>query len=588
MNRRYALIFFLLPLALWGDISYTVRFEGLQDQKTLKTIRSLSQLMALRKKPPSSVNALRFRAESDIPELTRALQAAGYLEAQVSVHIEEEFPNYTAVVEIEPGPLYGIDSYKIRLVGPHGDQESDAPLIDPEMVGISGWQPATTSLILESELNALNLLSQLGFPLATFQNREIVASGKTKGVVITITIDTGPLSLFGDTTIIGNDTVCSFLIEQSIGWCRGIRYDSCLVDSTQGALMDTGLFSSVYVTHDKELRENGELPMRIEVSETKHKSVSLGASYQTTYGPGAVLGWENRNINGLGRKLSLQADISQRAHSGIATFLVPNFRTLGQSMIYQAQAAQESIKPYTKHSYSFLTRFDKQINPYVYFSVGPRIEYMRVSSSVDNGNFLLLEAPLYLRWSNVSDFLNPESGFRFDYRGTFAVNVQHAKEFYYSQVAMLCTYLPIGPSRGLVLAQKITLGTIFSNGLGAVPVPNRFFGGSEDNLRGYRYFTVSPLNEDGKPIGGRSALYYSFEPRFRLSEMFGVVPFFDIGNVYSESLPNFEGEWRKSVGIGLRYFSFFGPLRLDVAFPLDRRKGLDPRWWIFVSVGQTF
>ena len=77
-------------------------------------------------------------------------------------------------------------------------------------------------------------------------------------------------------------------------------------------------------------------------------------------------------------------------------------------------------------------------------------------------------------------------------------------------------------------------------------LPKRFFGGSEDNLRGYKYYTVSPLDDEGKPIGGRSALFYSIEPRIRVSNSFGLVPFFDMGNVYLESFPTFKGKWRKA------------------------------------------
>nr|NGX27662.1 Translocation and assembly module TamA [Chlamydiota bacterium] len=168
------------------------------------------------------------------------------------------------------------------------------------------------------------------------------------------------------------------------------------------------------------------------------------------------------------------------------------------------------------------------------------------------------------------------------------VNIKDVSDFYYSQVLTLSSYIPFWRNEFLILAQKLTIGTIFSNGIGAIPVPKRFFGGSEDNLRGYKYFTVSPLDEDDKPIGGRSAIYYSLEPRFRIWKPFGIVPFFDMGNVYLDQLPTFKGKWRKSVGIGLRYYSFFGPLRLDVAFPLNRREGIDPHWWIFVSLGQTF
>ncbi len=572
--------------ALFADgIPYSVEFEGLEDGKALKALRSSSQLVALRKKPPSSINALRFRAESDIPELVRVLHAQGYLEAEIDITIKEDPRDYNVLIQIRPGPLYLIEKYKIEL---ENETNVECPKPSLRELGITVGDPADTKQILDSELCALQLLSEYGFPLAAIKNREIIADGKTKRVKVFLTIDTGPLAFFGPSSIEGNSSVRSILIEQEIKWCEGEQYNSCLVENTQKSLMELGLFSSVYITHPKSLNRHDQLPMKVEVCETKHKTISLGASYQTTFGAGATFGWENRNVGGLGRTAMLQADIAQRYHTGIASYTIPNFHRVGQNFIMQAQAAHESIKPYRMQSYSFLNRIDRKIGEFLFFSIGPKIEYMLVSNSVDNGNFFLIEAPLFLRWTNVEDFLNPTSGLRFEYRGVPAVNIKDISDFYYSQVFTFSSYLPVWQNEGLILAQKITLGTIFSNGLGAIPVPKRFFGGSEDNLRGYKYFTVSPLDEDDKPIGGRSAIYYSLEPRFRFSKSIGIVPFLDIGNVYETSIPSFRGKWRKSTGIGLRYYSFLGPLRMDLAFPLNRREGIDPKWWVFVSLGQAF
>ena len=586
--RKWSTIFLLAPATLVGAaISYSVEFEGLSDSKTLRTVRSASQLVALRKKPPSSINALRFRAESDIPELVRILHAHGYLEAEVDVRIEEASTGYAAIVTIKPGPLYRIESFRIKLENESPSESICSEDMTLENLGICIGDPADTKTILDSEFNAMHILSQCGYPLASMKNRDIIADGQTKRVKIFLTIDTGPLALFGPTTIAGNTSVKSRLIAEQIQWALGTSYDSCLVEGTQQALMDTGLFSSVYISHDALLEKDAQLPMKIDVSETKHRSVSLGASYQTTYGPGMTFGWENRNVAGMGRRFLLQLDIAQRGHSGIASYLIPNFHCMGQSYTFQAQAAHESINPYKMQSYNFLSRYDQEICN-LFFSFGPKLEYLLVSSSVDNGEFFLVEVPIYLRYTNVKDFLNPLSGFRFDYRAEPAINIKDSSDFYYLQTFMFSSYIPIGKAEYLILAQKFTIGTIFSDGLSAIPVPKRFFGGSEDNLRGYKYYTVSPLEDDDKPIGGRSAIYYTLEPRFRISNSFGLVPFFDIGNVYLDQFPTFKGKWRKSVGMGLRYYSFIGPLRLDVAFPLNRREGIDPHWWVFVSLGQTF
>ena len=115
-----------------------------------------------------------------------------------------------------------------------------------------------------------------------------------------------------------------------------------------------------------------------------------------------------------------------------------------------------------------------------------------------------------------------------------------------------------------------------------------FLGGSENELRGYRYKTVSPLNAHRKPFGGRSAIYATAEIRWKATKTIGIIPFADFGTVTLSQVPDFTAKWFKSVGGGLRYFTFFGPLRFDVGFPLNKRKGIDPNFQIYASVGQTF
>lgn len=572
------------PIVAFCNVSYTVDFRGLENPEALKAIKLTSQLVVLQSRPPSSASTLRFRAESDIPLLIRVLHAYGYYEAKVHTQILEHLGSYHVEVEISPGPLYTLDAYLIQM---KTKENEPVPQIKLEDLGLTQGQPALSQSILDAEAQALRLLSECGYPLAHIHNRSVIADGKSKTVRVELELETGPFCRFGSTQIHGISSVKEALINQKIAWQRGSIYNSELVSKTQKSIMDTGLFSFAAILNGDQVDDQGQLPMDIELTESKHKSVSLGASYQKTFGLGGTIGWENRNVCGMGRKFSLQADVTQRSHSGAATYLIPDAWRVGQDLIFQAEAARESIVAYHDQSYQLQCRLDWQLTQRLFFSVGTRAAFILVSSSVDNGNFLLLEAPLKLRWSSVSDFLNPTQGYTVDWRLSPSVNIKDISNYYTVQQVSLATYFPLIKKENLILAQKATIGTIFSNGLNAVPVPRRLFGGCEENLRGYKYLTVSPLDKENKPTGGRLAFFYSLEARMRVAD-FGIVPFFDLGNVGRDPGLSFKNRWRKSVGIGLRYFSFAGPLRLDFAFPLDRREHLDPTWWIFVSIGQAF
>lgn len=592
MARRFffgIFIYILVPLSAFASgISYNVDFEGLDDAKTLKSIKLASNLTSLKKRPPASINALRYRADSDIPELQKVLKAHGYYEAKVNIQIQELYNDINVIVRIDPGPRYRLGSFQIHLYCEDPATTNDCCHVSLEDARIQLNKPAQAEVILNGELKVLQRLSECGYPLAKVEKREAIVDGKTKEVYVTLDVKTGQKATFGPTTIVGTTRLKPIFIERKLQWKTGESYDSRDVEKTQNVLIDTGLFSSVLVTHEETLLPNGEIPLKVEVSETKHKSINIGVSYQTVYGPGVTFGWANHNVGGMGRTLSFQGEVTKISQTGIANYIHTDFNTVGQDMIAQAQAAHEDIPySYSMRSYSLMDRFERQFTPRMRGSVGVRGERLYVTASAQNGNFWLTEVPFYIRWSTANNLLNPTRGATLEYTLTPAINVADSKEVYFTQQFTESAYYPVDKKERLVLAQKLTLGFIISNGLPAIPLCKRFLGGSELDLRGYRYKTVSPLR-DGRPLGGRAAIYMSFETRFRLSETIGLVPFFDIGSVYTTSYPTINGKWYKSVGLGLRFFTFMGPFRIDIAFPLDRRKELDPTFKVLVSIGQMF
>ncbi len=587
--RIFFLILFLAPAILHAaKLSYKVGFEGLDDADALRSVKEISELQAFIRHPPASLSALRYRAEADIKDILKVLHAYGYYEAKVDVHLEEAFDHVRVTLFITPGPIYTIGAYDVQLFCKTPDHPVECTQFSQSGLGLEVGQNAVAQNILKAELKILQLIADCGYPLASIAKREMIADGQAKTLRIAIGVDTGELTHFGPTRVTGAQHVRSKLIEQKITWDEGAVYQDKKVEETQTALLDTGLFSAVLVTHDEKLDEQGELPMRIEVAESKHRSINVGVSYQTVFGPGGTIGWENRNVSGLGRKLSIHADVTRISHSGMATYHVPDFYNPHQDFVAQAQAMHESITAYSMRSYNALGRIERKFGHRFRASLGIKGEELLVRDSVENGDFPLLELPLYFRWSSADNLLNPTTGATWQYIVTPALNVRKNVRPYFSEELIQSVYFPVTESRSMILAQKITLGSILSGRLDDVTVPQRYLGGSEEELRGYKYRTVSPLRRHRKPIGGRSAIYYSFETRFRVTKSIGLVPFFDAGNVYKTVLPTFKGKWRKSVGLGVRVFSFIGPLRFDIGFPLDRRKHLDSQYRLFVSIGQMF
>ena len=138
----------------------------------------------------------------------------------------------------------------------------------------------------------------------------------------------------------------------------------------------------------------------------------------------------------------------------------------------------------------------------------------------------------------------------------------------------------------MVLAARGSVGTIVGGDTQDIPATRRFFLGGGGSIRGYEYRTVGP-KIGGEVVGGLSFFEASFELRFRVTDTIGIVPFVDVGAAYEDPLPDFSEEFRVGAGIGLRYHTPLGPLRFDVAVPLNRKSG-DPSFAFYVGLGQSF
>jgi translocation and assembly module TamA len=120
-----------------------------------------------------------------------------------------------------------------------------------------------------------------------------------------------------------------------------------------------------------------------------------------------------------------------------------------------------------------------------------------------------------------------------------------------------------------------------------IPADIRFYAGGGGSIRGYAYQSVGPT-QNNEPIGGRSLITMSAELRIKITEKMGLVAFVDGGSAFESAFPDFEETLQWGGGLGFRYFTAIGPLRLDVGIPINRRAGIDDSFQIYVSIGQAF
>lgn len=600
MRRLVILIF--IPI-FGAALDYEVRFIGLEDKAALSSILESSQLVSLQHRPPASINGLRYRIAEDIPILMRVLHAYAYFDSSIDSSIVNTDSTIRVDLKIHPGPQFTLKSFNIYY-GPNCKQLamfSGCRPLTVDQLGLRIGSPAISTSIINAESRALDELSKCGYPLAKFLKREVEVDMASHTVSADSCVNEGPLSRFGPAIYFGVKNINPRLLKKKLSWKQGDLFNSDLIEETQERLLKTELFSSVVITHGDRLDEMGQLPINLRISEAKHKKFTLGLFYATVEGLGGNVTWTNRNIGGMGETLSVMLEYAQKASALNITFRNPDFYRFDQTYRAVFEASNEEIfayhigdNPLTSffrfHRYRLANYIDKLLGENGLLSVGLKADYFDVNMSATNGVYFLLGLPLFAKYENLVDgALDPKGGISLSYSITPYQSLRESNVQFIKQRITLTKYFPLNSTKSFLLAFRLQMGSIAGTRRENVPLPKLFLGGSEDEMRGYKYQTVSPLNESHRPLGGRSCIFTSSELRIRVHENVGLVPFFDCGQVTNRQYPTLDTKWLKSIGIGLRlYFASFGPFRVDAGFPLDRRKEIDNKFQIYASVGQTF
>lgn len=574
-------------------LTYQVEFCGVANPKMQELLESASDLIRLQDHPPTTQAVLRRRAEADIPLFTKVMQSLAYYNAKVDVKID--FSSTPIIVNfiITPGPVYPFKSLNVVFNKPEILENCLTPdllsLLTPADLGVNIGCPALPKTIIDAEENLLYLLARKGFPFAFISKTNVVADQTAKDISVTFKVESGPQVCFGKFKVLGNRSVHSCFFNKKIRWCEGDLYDIKQVEATKNSLENSRLFNSIVITPERPSCETDIcIPMVIEVVESKHHTIGLGGSFTTQRGSGVTADWETRNFRGVGERLSFNANLWQETQEVSLLFVKPDFYIRGQEFHGLVEFLYETTKGYTESYLSISGTVERRVNCHFWLSNGLMFKQLSNTRSDNDGNYNLVKFPVQLRWTNVDSLLDPTEGCSLYLKLIPTLQVLRPRFAYAIGSFTGTSYYALDPKGSLILAGKATFGTIQGSPRRTIPPSERFYAGSETTLRGYAYRTVSPLKDHRKPIGGRSMMIYSLEMRYHFSKNFGVVGFYDFGNVYTSPLPILNEPLLHAAGLGLRYYTPVGPLRLDIAIPFNRRKHVDGPYQVYLSVGQAF
>ncbi len=594
----FAFAFIGLPSKCLAIDCYEVYFTGLQDECTLQLLRSASQCISLEQNPPSTAAALRKRAEADIPRFAKVLQSLAYYDARIDLHINIDCQPAQIVFEVTLGDQFVFSSFEIA---PVENSTFLCSSIGLDHLDVVLHAPAYPKTILHAEEMLLNRLAGYGYPLAKLADRVVTVDLAAKTVNVKIIVDAGPMAVFGKTCISGSKRVSNAFFRKKIAWREGELFNPCKVEETLKAMEASSLFSAINIYNDEEVEGEGFLPMHIEVVEGKHRSLGLGVGFSTMRSFGLVGEYENRNERRRGERFALKGAVWNNLFDGTFVYIVPDWRRRRQDLVWLLQAHHEITESYTETFQSASVIVEEQLSPQLRISKGFMFKVLKNTRSNNNGTFNLFKIPLSLKWIDVDEPMDPTIGYSINFKTVPTFELFNKPFAYDINLLNFSSYLPLTSCAETIFATRVTLGSIIGTTERDIPPSERLYAGSEETLRGYKYMTVSPLGREKKrcrkgrkeegdiePIGGRSMFIVNLEIRKAINECWGAVLFYDIGNVYKDVYPNLAGKQLQSIGAGARYNTPVGPLRLDIAFPLNRRSHFDNALEVYLSLGQTF
>ncbi|MDO9128060.1 MAG: BamA/TamA family outer membrane protein, partial [Parvibaculum sp.] len=310
-------------------------------------------------------------------------------------------------------------------------------------------------------------------------------------------------------------------------------------------------------------------------------------SWSSSEGAGVRGSWEHRNLFRRAERLTLGLSIAQIAQAATADFRKPNFLRRDQSLLASFEIAHEDSDAYKESRIKTGVSLERVLSERWKGTAGVTFQVTETEDSNGRISYQLFGVPVTLRYDSADDLLDPTKGIRATAGATPYFGTSDEKPTTFTKLeATGATYL--SPLDELTFAFRGRWGMIAAEETVDVPGSTRFFAGGGGSVRGYGYQMAGPLDAQGDPTGGRSVLEANVEARYRATETIGVVAFIDGGQAYEDVVPSLGGELLWGTGLGLRYYTPIGPVRADVAIPLNRRHGVDDAFQIYVSLGQAF
>jgi len=580
-----------------ASLRYVVSIDGLGDASDATLLSRFDNLSVLKEGEGARANLaqIRRRGQTDTDLLTELMRARGFYDARTRFTMRAlgggSDPQIGAVLGANPGQRYLLDA--VNVLGLSETSPLGLPL--PTLFTVKAGDPADTDAILAATDKLRVGLGENGYPFADVGDPVLTVDHQQREAILNISVTTGGFRRFGEIRV--NDTAP--FSARHVGviarFSPGEPYNQSDITDLNRALVATGLVGQVTIT-PQEGKDDQTVDLAIAMTPAPPRTIAGEIGYGTGEGARIQASWQHRNFFPPEGAMTFRGVLGTQEQSLSAVLRRANFRKRDQVLNGELMIANVDQPAYQALTAGIAASIERQTNLIFQkawiWSLGTEL---RISDERDlygetliprHRTYVIAALPASITYDGSDDLLDPRRGFRLGARLSPEVSLQHSVFTYVRAQMDGSAYLPMGER--FTLAGRVRLGTIVGADADRIAPTRRFYAGGGASVRGYAYQAIGPRDLNNDPTGGRSLGEVSVELRYRFGSMnqFGIVPFVDAGTISADMLPSIR-EMRVGAGLGLRYYSSFGPIRIDVGTPINPQAG-DPRIGVYVSLGQAF
>jgi translocation and assembly module TamA len=503
-----------------------------------------------------------------VEQAQKAAQALGYYQAQIDSEVKQTDKNLHLVLNVQPGEPVRLRNVTVRIEGPASQlkafrvPKSDA-LKSGAMLNHGHYEDAKKLI--------QNQAARYGFFNGRFVTQRLSVDPRAGVADIELIYDSGPRFMLGKVTFSGDAPFDEDLLRRMVPFKEDTPYDSELIADLNQAMQSSGYFEGVRVDASPTTAQAQTIPVDVQLQTRKPRTMGLGVGYSTDVGPRVKANWTRHWVNAEGHSYGIESELSAPRQNVGLFYDIPLDPPLTDKLRFAGGYQYEEIAD--TDSLSKLLTVGPEWHSKLpsgwerVISLKWQREEYRLGN--DEGLSTLLMPGISYSYLRSDNRIDPHNGYRLQFETEVAkeglgsdANVVHGTALVKGLTTVAQNHRFLG---------RLQVGGTATNGYKSIPPSLRFFAGGDQSVRGYDYQSLSPENDEGDKIGGRYMIAGSAEYQYSIAEKWRVAAFVDQGNSFNSlDLPSL----KTGVGVGIRWVSPVGPLRLDLAHALDDDGGI--------------